>query len=207
MSRGAGEWLASRIALRLVIQRWADQACARQPFMISARGKPSLAGDGAPHFSVSHTGGAVLIGISAQHQLGVDLETSIRTVTISEGRRERIKAAARVLCGEVALRDAQSLQSNADEEFLQAWVILEAASKAMGTGIGPLLTKIGATGSTIRIDPISAITEAAGGARAYTLALPRPYCGAVACADGAKLQPSVFVFANTAEDIFKQLAR
>lgn len=82
----------------------------------SPRGKPCFPAHPEVHFSLSHTDGAVLVGLSDQ-PLGVDIER-IRPV----GRRVMDRV------GETG-----------GEAFFRAWVRREARGKRTGVGIGEML--------------------------------------------------------------------
>jgi 4'-phosphopantetheinyl transferase len=132
------EWLATHIALRLLIERAAGPQWRGTPFARSDRGKPRL--QGAPlSFSLSHAPGLALIGISRQGSIGVDIER-MRKVRIGAARRQRIVQAAAALA-------PAPLPANGEAQFLQAWVRLEAYAKAEGCGIGRLLTRLGILGA------------------------------------------------------------
>jgi 4'-phosphopantetheinyl transferase len=143
------EWLATHIALRLLIERAAGAGWRGATFDRAARGKPQL--DGAPlGFSISHAPGLALIGLSPVGSIGVDIERT-RRVRIAVERRARIETAG------AALSDAP-LPSEGVARFLQAWVRLEAFAKAEGCGIGRLLTRLGILGvdAAARAQPVSA---------------------------------------------------
>ncbi|MDP1910038.1 MAG: phosphopantetheinyl transferase [Hyphomicrobium sp.] len=148
-ARVRDEWLATHIALRLLIERAAGARWRGATFNRAARGKPQL--DGAPlGFSISHAPGLALIGLSPVGSIGVDIERT-RGVRIAAERRARIEAAG------AALSDAP-LPSEGIARFLQAWVRLEAVAKAEGCGIGRLLTRLGILGTdaAARAQPASA---------------------------------------------------
>ena len=131
------EWLATHIALRLLIERAAGTQWRRAVFTRSERGKPHL--DGTPlAFSISHAPGLALIGLAPRGRIGVDIERT-RRVRVGEARRARIVEAS------AALSNAP-LPTEGNARFLQAWVRLESLAKADGCGIGRLLTRLGILG-------------------------------------------------------------
>ena len=133
-------WRSSRIATRIVLERAVGTAYRKIDFEIAENGRPSL-GDGSPYFNVSQSGGAALIAVSNAVSIGIDLE-EVRGLKMTEDRRRRvIAAAARLANGQPA-----TSHSDADLDGLRAWVRLEAAAKALGTGIGQLLTEEGVVG-------------------------------------------------------------
>ncbi|ATZ22481.1 hypothetical protein SLAV_02850 [Streptomyces lavendulae subsp. lavendulae] len=72
--------MAAHLTLRRVLSahrgvapaelRFARRAC---PCCVGPHGRPVLAGSGTPHFSMSHTGGLVLIAVAGR-PVGVDVE-------------------------------------------------------------------------------------------------------------------------------------
>lgn len=136
------EWLATHIALRILIERACGADWCRIAFSHEERGKPTLAG--APvTFSLSHAPGLALIGLARQGAIGVDIERT-RSVRIDDARRDRIREAGATL--------SSTQLPPADAGFLQAWVRLEALAKAEGCGIGRLLTRLGILGSRARAE-------------------------------------------------------
>lgn len=132
------EWVATHIALRLLIERAAGARWRGVAYARSDRGKPHL--EGIPlAFSLSHAPGLALIGIASQGSIGVDVERA-RPVRVGAARRTRIEEAG------AALTD-RPLPSEGSGRFLQAWVRLEAYAKADGCGLGRLLTQLGILGA------------------------------------------------------------
>ncbi|MEU3610250.1 4'-phosphopantetheinyl transferase superfamily protein [Streptomyces sp. NPDC035033] len=94
-------------------------------------GRPAVAGvPGAPHFSLSHSGGVVLIGIAAR-PVGVDVEAFPRVDAVHEvtkvlhpGERDEIAGAG-----------------YAPEAFARVWCRKEAYLKGLGIGVARSLDK------------------------------------------------------------------
>lgn len=83
----------------------------------SSMGKPFFPEFPTVHFNLSHTGGAVLVGISDE-PIGVDIE-KIRPVSV---------------------RSMQRIAGVASEKaFFQSWVRREARAKRAGAGVGTLI--------------------------------------------------------------------
>lgn len=138
-TRVADEWIATHVALRLLLERAAGPQWRRATLVRTSKGKPRL--DGAPvSFSLSHAPGVALIGLAGEGAIGVDIERW-RTVRVGAARRARIEEAG------AALDTAVPLPAAGEARFLQAWVRLEALAKADGCGIGRLLTRLGIVGS------------------------------------------------------------
>jgi 4'-phosphopantetheinyl transferase len=131
-------WRAARIATRIVLERAGGVGLRNISFEIEPGGRPML-GARSPYFNVSHSGEGALIAVSKEMPMGVDLERK-RVLTMSGDRRRRIVAAAERLAYK------QPLAADNDDDVLIAWVRLEAAAKAVGTGIGRLLTEEGVIG-------------------------------------------------------------
>lgn len=126
---------SAHIALRVAIAHAFGPGWCGVPFTTSETGKPALDGiEGG--FSLSHTQGLALIGISYGGSIGVDIER-LRTIRMSEARRVVIERAGVMLGG------GKPLEGEADERLLMAWVRFEAVAKAEGCGIGPLLSRFG----------------------------------------------------------------
>ena len=89
------------------------------PIALESRGKPYFSERPEVHFSLSHTAGAGLVGLSLA-PIGVDIE-KMRPL----GRVKR-------LLGEALT----------EEEALQRWTALEAAAKRSGRGVGEFLRDI-----------------------------------------------------------------
>jgi 4'-phosphopantetheinyl transferase len=132
-------WRASRIAARVALERIGGAGLRRVAFQIEPSGRPGL-GEGGPYFSISHTGGVALVAIAKAMAVGVDLEAKDRTLRMSGDRRRRILSAI------VRFGPQPPLSAEKDSDILVAWVQLEAAAKALGIGIGRLLTEEGVVG-------------------------------------------------------------
>lgn len=105
-------WLLLRLALRETYgwEEFPDIA-------LSSRGKPSFPDHPGVHFSISHTSGAVLVGVS-DRSIGVDIE---RIRPMSPISLKRLAAGVE------------------EREFFPCWVRREARAKLDGTHTGALL--------------------------------------------------------------------
>jgi 4'-phosphopantetheinyl transferase len=130
-------WRSARIATRIVLERAAGPGIRKRDFLAEG-GRPAL-GRGLPHFNVSHSGTAALIAVAGSDPVGVDIE-QLRPLGMAEDRRLRIVAAAARRSG------GDALDPRSDAGVLRAWVRLEAEAKALGSGIGQLLTEEGVVG-------------------------------------------------------------
>ena len=135
----------------------------------SNRGKPVL--DAARHssaikFSMAKSQDRVLIGASAGHHLGVDLEPVTRKPRNSLRLAQRYFSAGEY----AALKRLGPLRL--DEAFLRAWACNEAVVKASGVGIANQLCRF-----TVQMDPDqppAMLASEDGDADQWSLALVRP---------------------------------
>ncbi|MEV7545017.1 4'-phosphopantetheinyl transferase superfamily protein [Streptomyces sp. NPDC089915] len=129
-----GRYVAAHLALRRVLcayegVRPAELVFVRRscPCCGGPHGRPALAGADAPHFSLSHAGGLVLIGVAGR-PVGVDVEAlppPRKAATVSEALHPAERRA--VHAAQPALRPAV---------FARLWARKEAYLKGLGTGVG-----------------------------------------------------------------------
>jgi len=98
-------------------------------------GKPYLAPPGTLEFNLSHSAGGLLIGISRQQALGVDIERLARV-------RPALELAQRFFHPEEASALAALERDRVLPAFLQLWSCKEAVVKALGRGIGYGLDRV-----------------------------------------------------------------
>ena len=170
--------LAAYIALRIVIERMGGAQVRQLPFTRAAGGRPHL-GEAAPSFSLSHSGGWALLGVS-RSPIGVDLEAH-RHLKMAARRRQEILAIGAGLARSLAW------DGTGEAPVLQAWCRLEAYAKATGQGLAHILSELGlrqASGRHLAPSAIEAAARALAGAGSVTvrdLKLPASLYGAVAC--------------------------
>lgn len=152
------EYLLGRMLLKAALTR-GDYRRVRDFEMISTHmtpeGKPATAG---AEFSLSHDGGAILLALGGQ-PVGADVES----VQEFDGPMLRLSF------------DEKTLRSIArsrrpDRAATLAWCLKEAAAKAAGTGVLPLLGEPAPSGLFYR----SGFLRTAGRERAYAVCSPRP---------------------------------
>lgn len=122
------EFIAARGRLRQILARYLETSPAALHFAYGSAGKPSLALPGPPFFfNLAHAGHWGLLGISAQEQIGVDVEWLKRPVDIGQiagwSFGEELSAELDALPPEMRSR-----------LFFQLWTAREARLKARGTG-------------------------------------------------------------------------
>jgi 4'-phosphopantetheinyl transferase len=172
--------LAAYTALRIALERAGGPSLRGRPLLRSATGKPGLPLPG-PAFSVAHTAGLALIGVTSAPAIGVDLELT-RKLRMSQRRQsETLAVGEGLFAGEgTAARGVAGV--------LQAWCRLEAFGKATGKGISGVLRELGLREAEGRDLPLAQIRIAArslaGAERLLIadLALAPGLYGAVACA-------------------------
>jgi len=177
--------IAAYVALRILLERAIGTGIRRQPLLHGAGGKPGLAG-GEAQFSLSHTEGFALIGVAAAHPIGVDLERT-RPLKLPPRRRDELCAAGAGLGGK-HLPD-----TGTDRAIVQAWVRLEAFTKARGRALALTLADLGMRGKTRRPLPPANLETAArrlarrAGFDVFDLELPPGLQGALAAPSGVGL--------------------
>jgi 4'-phosphopantetheinyl transferase len=180
--------LAAYIALRVALERIAGRQVRGADFARVSGGKPSLA-VGRAAFSLSHSDGFALLGVTRLGEIGVDLERA-RSVRLSRLRQRLIVAAGNGLAG-------MPLTAEDNEEaFLQAWSRLEAFAKARGSGLARLLADVGARGggsTTARVEAAARRVVGEAGLKVRDLTLPPGLYGAVTVGEAASV-PRVRAF-------------
>lgn len=169
---GPHHWRTSRIALRMMLERWAGPSVRSRPYATEAKGRPYLP-DVPVHFSLSHTDDAALIAVSGQ-MIGVDLEAQ-RAIKMSRERQDRLLTAAARYSAVCDIGDAAGARGGT---VLRAWVRLEAVAKATGRGIGNMLTEHGVVGARLRVGEV----PTASALDVQDLAVPAGYFAAIAAA-------------------------
>ena len=133
--KGRDRFVAARGTLRAIIARYLDAAPASLEFRAgNTYGKPALSAEfaGALCFNVSHSADLALYAVSADREVGVDVE-HIRTDVSAGEIAERF----------FSPRESDSLRALPEGErlraFFECWTRKEAYLKAIGRGLfGPL---------------------------------------------------------------------
>jgi 4'-phosphopantetheinyl transferase len=121
--------------VRALLGAYVGIAAEQLRFARGAHGKPELA-DAALQFNLSHTGDALLLGVSRATALGVDLEArNRRTRAVGELAQRWFTADEAAVLG---------VQPEAAQQaaFLRLWTCKEAVLKCSGTGIGAGLDRV-----------------------------------------------------------------
>ncbi len=102
----------------------------------AAGGKPFLPAHPRVHTSVSHTGAVIVVALSFDVRVGVDIEDGARSSVRSR------EIAARFFAADEAQRLARLPEPAYHRRFLRHWTVKEAVGKALGQGIGPALAGV-----------------------------------------------------------------
>jgi len=182
----------AHIALRILLEARLGPGIRRVPFVRGAAGKPALA-DGGAAFSLAHNRGLALIALGARDPLGVDIER-MRPVRMPDARRAPIESEAVAMAGGVPLAGPDR-----DARFLSAWVRIEAAAKAHGSGVAPILERLRPGREQAHGAPRSRVHETPS-IVVYDVPVSEGVFGAVALASGRE-PPSLRVLPYTAAAI------
>ena len=113
--------------LRAILGRWLGAAPASLAFETGPHGKPRLANQGAPYFSFSHSGTIASVAVSANFEIGLDIERC-RHINAFEFASHYFSLAEQTALA----RLPAALQHKA---FFEAWTRKEAFVKALGLGL------------------------------------------------------------------------
>lgn len=153
------EYLLSRLLLRRVLAEHLGRAPG--PFAYGAQGKPTLPGGGL-EFNLSHSRGRLLIAVSADFPVGIDIERvdpAIDPIALAH---------AGLTAGDVQSLLAAPQQMRHDL-FHRLWTRREACLKALGTGLGGM---VGIVARRALGDDAECLEFAAGGLRVQVRGLP-----------------------------------
>lgn len=149
---------ASRQELREVLARYLDERAEAIELSEDERGKPRLAQERPQlHFNLSHSGALVLVAVSRDLEVGVDVER------VKPGR-DFVALAERALAPEDAMAVREATEDARAGVFYERWTHHEARIKCQGLGLGsapPRSPEV--TVATLPIDPGYAAALAATG--------------------------------------------
>jgi len=158
-------------AVRALLARYLTCAADAVPLRVGEFGKPYLDPPHALEFNLSHSKDALLIGLSRNQPLGVDIETL--------GRQRPVQPLAQRFFapGEAAALQAldPGLRQNA---FLGLWSCKEAVVKALGRGIGFGLDRLAFDLDEYGVPQrLNVIDSSAGAAAEWQIVRLEPACG------------------------------
>jgi len=120
-------WASARGVLRAVLGATLGADPRELRFAAGPHGKPALSG--RLRFNLSHSADLVLVAVTLDREVGVDVELPRRAV-------DHVAIARKVLGAAEAERLRALDPPDREREFLRAWVRWEAVLKCHGTGIG-----------------------------------------------------------------------
>ncbi|HUO09669.1 MAG TPA: 4'-phosphopantetheinyl transferase superfamily protein [Phycisphaerae bacterium] len=166
MPQKRNEAIVSRALLRERLSGFLDIPPAQIALAVNPHGKPHI--EGAPvYFNVSHTAGCVLLAVSGEHELGVDIESPREHLSHEDLAKRYFTAAEHAALLEYP-QDQRTIA------FFRCWTRKEALLKAIGRGIsGGLDTfevPLGELSSPLTLD----------GWTLHDLAVPSPHIAALA---------------------------
>jgi 4'-phosphopantetheinyl transferase len=148
---------ASGPVLRRVLGRYLDAAPEEIELRLGRYGKPALADPTIPlRFNLSHSGGAGLIAIAGEHDVGVDIERIAP-------RRNLLRLAGRALGADAMAALRATPPSRRSLAFHEAWARHEATVKCLGVGLRRPLPAAAVTVSPLDAGPGFAAALAVAG--------------------------------------------
>jgi 4'-phosphopantetheinyl transferase len=126
----ARDYAAAHALLRVTLSRYGDRAPERWRFDKTANGKPFLVDQRTvpASFSLSHATGMVACAVTANGDVGVDVECVDRHVEVAD-------IAARFFAPAEAAHLGQLDAAAQRDRFFDLWTLKEALVKALGTGM------------------------------------------------------------------------
>jgi 4'-phosphopantetheinyl transferase len=142
--RDRTRFIAARGTLRHILGQYLAQEPERLRLGYGAEGKPHLQDQRDLHFNLSHAGNLLLVAVSQNRPVGVDIERVPSEATVAE-------VSPRV-CSPSERAALWPLLSQARcEAFAEIWARKEAYIKAEGRGLGLELTRIDVSSSRRRV--------------------------------------------------------
>lgn len=123
----ARRFIVAHAATRFILSSYCGIRAADLVFEFNAYGKPFLANDGAPLFSLSHSDGTALCGVAEEGEIGVDIEKCRDIADLEMSRRFFSGIECTLLDG---LEEKQKAAG-----FFACWTRKEAYIKAKGLGL------------------------------------------------------------------------
>ena len=150
----ADRYLVAHGTLRLALGACLGTAAESLRFVRAPRGKPSV--DESVRFNISHSGDLMLLGMTRDQEIGVDIE-QVTELDVADLLPNRDRAAVAALPPACRRRAA-----------LQAWTRMEARSKASGAGLAdgpPVNDEDGFTTCDLEVDDqyVASVSVQGGG--------------------------------------------
>jgi 4'-phosphopantetheinyl transferase len=121
-------FIAARAFLRAILGRQLGANPSELEFERNAWGKPALAGSQRVRFNLSHSGGLLLLAVTLDCDIGVDIE-QLREM------QDMTDVAGRFFCPEEQAELAALPPSDRQRAFFSCWTRKEAFIKAAGQGL------------------------------------------------------------------------
>ena len=122
------EFIAGRGCLRALLAHYLHRSPSSLVLQVGSSGKPFLALSAAPSFNVAHSGGLVLIALSPEGNLGIDVEEIDPRVEALELAEDHFT--------ESEFATIAGAGPNRLASFYRCWTRKEAVTKADGRGLG-----------------------------------------------------------------------
>jgi 4'-phosphopantetheinyl transferase len=154
----------TRSLVRVVLSGLLGTPARDVPVSRTDTGKPVIAG--GIHFNVSHSGDLILLALSEQRDVGVDLE-----------RRRRVERVEALIERWLSAAERTQLQRLSDDgvdpsdAFLRVWSAKEARLKALGVGISGAASAEAREVDLVSLDALLATIESERDALGYVGAL------------------------------------
>lgn len=125
--RDRHRYLVTRALVRVVLADWVGQSPEALVFEAGPHGRPSLAGEPGLSFNLSHTEGMVVLAISGDGTVGVDVEYL--------GRKAPLQVVPRYFSPQEAAALAACPEQAQVDRFWALWTLKESHIKATGLGL------------------------------------------------------------------------
>lgn len=175
---------AASASVRALLAAYLDRPPETVCIERGEHGKPRVT-EARLEFSLAHAADALLLGISRDLPLGVDLESAQRRIRSASELARRFFHPAEAAALENLPEAVQQ------ESFLRLWCAKEAALKAHGRGIGFGLDRV-----EFAIDPGGAVVPAAGNPWRILGLAPSPTCLGALAWGGSVSRVRAFVARN-----------
>ncbi len=139
-------YVSSHLQLRQVLASYLDVDPAAVAFDRSCErcgdplhGRPRVAGQPGPHFSLSRSGGRGIVAVSESAQIGADIELVDQDLSLTQVARMALAADEMTSLLPPTPADARDVPGGEIRAFelavLERWALKEACTKAIGTGL------------------------------------------------------------------------
>ncbi len=132
LAKNRHRFLVTRALVRTVLSRYAPVPPKHWSFLSNSYGKPGISNDGSVasriSFNVSHTDGLIVLGVTCETALGVDIENV-------HSRRATLDSTEAYLSDEESLAITELSPDQRSERFFQYWTLKESYIKARGMGL------------------------------------------------------------------------